>query len=78
MFLSYFVNIRTGEVTNLYNREIGFVAETYRLLLIIIARLIVFFFLLLFLLINEAYLTTLTVLLITLCVLSMKKFLQSY
>ena len=73
-FLSYFVNIRTGEVTNLYNREIGFVAETYRLLLIIIARLIVFFFLLLFLLINEAYLTTLTVLLITLCVLSMKKF----
>ncbi len=73
-FLSYFVNIRTGEITNLYNREIGFVAETYRLLLMIITRLIVFFFLLLFLLINEAYLTILTLLLITLCVLSMKKF----
>ena len=56
-FLSYFVNIRIGEITNLYNREIHFVAESYRLLLIIIARLIIFFFLLIFLLINEALLT---------------------
>ena len=36
-FLGYFVNIRIGEITNLYNREIHFVAESYRLLLIIIA-----------------------------------------
>tara|TARA_Y100000389_G_C17470722_1_gene530460 strand:- start:8211 stop:9893 length:1683 start_codon:yes stop_codon:yes gene_type:complete len=73
-FLSYFVNIRIGEITNLYNREIHFVAESYRLLLIIIARLIIFFFLLIFLLINEALLTFSTLILILLLILSMKKF----
>lgn len=73
-FLGYFVNIRIGEITNLYNREIHFVAESYRLLLIIIARLIIFFLLLIFLLINESLLTFSTLILTFLLILSMKKF----
>ncbi len=73
-FLGYFINIRIGEITNLYNREIHFVAESYRLLLIIIARLIIFFLLLIFLLINETLLTFSTLILTFLLILIMKKF----
>ena len=73
-FLGYFINIRIGEITNLYNREINFVAESYRLLLIIIARLIIFFLLLIFLLINETLLTFSTLILTFLLILIMKKF----
>tara|TARA_B100000242_G_scaffold243070_1_gene183263 strand:- start:1783 stop:3465 length:1683 start_codon:yes stop_codon:yes gene_type:complete len=73
-FLSYFVNIRTGEITNLYNREIGIRADIYRMFFTIIGRLIIFFILLIFLLINEAYLTTIILSLIILIIFFMRKF----
>ena len=73
-FLSYFVNIRTGEITNLYNREIGIRSDIYRMFFIIIARLIIFFILLIFLLLNEAYLTTIILSLIILIIFFMRKF----
>lgn len=73
-YLSFFININTGIITNLYNRELGFAVETYRLLFIITARLVIFTFILFFLLINEFFLTITTLTLIILCILAMKKF----
>ena len=73
-FLSYFINIRAGEIINLYSREIGFVAEVYRLFFIIVARILIFLIILPFLIYNEFILTVVTSLSILITVLMMRKF----
>ena len=73
-YLTYFINVRSGEIINLYNREIGFAVEVYRLFFMGLSRIIIFIILLPFLLYNEFFLTTITALSIILIVLLLKKF----
>ncbi len=73
-FLSYFINIRAGELINLYSREIWFVGEVYRLFFIIVARILIFLIILPFLIYNEFLLTVVTSLSILITVLMMRKF----
>ena len=73
-YLSYFINIRDGEIINLYNREILFVAEVYRLFFIILSRILIFIILVPFLFINEFTLTSITSILIISTILIMRKF----
>ena len=73
-FLSYFINIRAGELINLYSREIWYAGEVYRLFFIIVARILIFLIILPFLIYNEFLLTVVTSLSILITVLMMRKF----
>ncbi len=53
----YFVNQPLGQITNLYNREIPFVADTYRLMMITFSKVTIYLIVIALMLLNEFKLT---------------------
>ena len=70
----YFLNQPAGLITNLYNKEIPLVAESYRLILISASRLLIFAFIAFFMLYNDFYFMLIILFLTMLFIFIMKKF----